>query len=1111
MTSLVGGKLSKKTKLNHIIAIYVYSVELDFMHHFLRDPQIRYIRSDFFQKVSEKKLKHKHQMEQEDVMETTGDGSINLLISGFCELTAENCCWLIHPFFSRWKTKKVSEFSLISKLNKSYNSAPEEDLVACGRPIHVSVMLQDDISPLDWGRWEINERSLLNLSEYVSPESNLLSVSDVSNAPLTFDGVIPFLNVCGDILRHRNVHSDQLPEEDTQVDISNRIMLSIRKQIRRQKIVVPYQLHHLTDGCLWTNKYQPGKGVEVCGNNEAVKFLVEWLASWHERCLQEAKGRTSKTICIDEDSDESLYENDSDSENDEASRRNVLLVTGPVGCGKTAAIYACAKELGFHVIEVNASDVRNGAHIKQKFGEAMDSQAIELCSVEEIAGLNKKDGLPFIKSSTNPEAIASKDGDLKQALTLCESTNIKCPGNSFENQSSTCRVANRNLFLFEDMDAIFHEDRGLITTIMQLAETSKRPIILTTNSKYPNLPHALDKVVVAFTRPSTEELLACICLICSAEGAHVSPRLLEQLINTCQGDIRKTILLLQFWCQGEKGRPDRNMQLTYSPLQFDLDAAHWVIESFLPWSFPCELSLKVEEEISNTVSSLLENQGIIHSFTKEDITVSIDTPRNIATGTGEDAMMKNVCPSFQYNESSTPINDSMGFSDALGSLLTSPDGSFKHKSGTILSSESADLYASDTNLDINTHVMRFPQPMEDANCTNSCADLFVESAALSSDSFMIDKIASSSHVCNTYTSTCTPELSVVPETEISNRDGFPSTTVNSPDFSSRLVDFSLNNSGSELPVSQEDVDHVEESILVADEDPMSKFANIDELDRESVHGNEEPDASQIEGDVGLSRGYQIMDECSCAGFSLELMPVDRSLSHPIIHSVNEKWKKLRSCQEDLRLHMTSAQKDALNILDLTSGLTNLISDADILLGRCQLLTSDVLELSETPHDELCSSSWYDEHLEMASTFSQHGLCLYASKAMRSPSTLRHENPLHLAQEMLAANTCSMALGKRLSLKNTLKLESKLCNALRPIIPTRSLMTLQSQALHEYASSLSLISKTENSRLSGGKDHPRSHRRAQASRHYLSSLPGALTPEDVELFAGYGCFGSLDFR
>lgn len=49
---------------------------------------------------------------------------------------------LIHPFFSSWKTKKVSDFSLISKVNKGYNSGPEEDLVDCCPPIHVSVVLQ---------------------------------------------------------------------------------------------------------------------------------------------------------------------------------------------------------------------------------------------------------------------------------------------------------------------------------------------------------------------------------------------------------------------------------------------------------------------------------------------------------------------------------------------------------------------------------------------------------------------------------------------------------------------------------------------------------------------------------------------------------------------------------------------------------------------------------------------------------------------------------------------------------------------------------------------------------------------------------------------------------
>ena len=75
-----------------------------------------------------------------------------------------------------------------------------------------------------------------------------------------------------------------------------------------------------------------------------------------------------------------------------------------------------------------------------------------------------------------------------------------------------------------------------------------------------------------------------------------------------------------------------------------------------------------------------------------------------------------------------------------------------------------------------------------------------------------------------------------------------------------------------------------------------------------------------------------------------------------------------------------------------------------------------MEPSEIPHDEPCSSAWYDEHLKMSSIFSQHGLSLYASKAVTSSSNFCYESSFHLAHEMLAASTRSVALGKLLSHK-----------------------------------------------------------------------------------------------
>lgn len=42
----------------------------------------------------------------------------------------------------------------------------------------------------------------------------------------------------------------------------------------------------------------------------------------------------------------------------------------------------------------------------------------------------------------------------------------------------------KTLILFEDVDATLYEDHGFIATIQQLAETAKRPMILTSNSKF---------------------------------------------------------------------------------------------------------------------------------------------------------------------------------------------------------------------------------------------------------------------------------------------------------------------------------------------------------------------------------------------------------------------------------------------------------------------------------------------------------------------------------------------------------------------------------------------------------------------------------------------------
>lgn len=76
--------------------------------------------------------------------------------------------------------------------------------------------------------------------------------------------------------------------------------------------------------------------LQVCGNDEAVSFLSDWLHQWHERRYKPRKEtckRDTRVMQDDDDDDYMCSDSDYDSEdmNEEDSLQNVLLITGPTG------------------------------------------------------------------------------------------------------------------------------------------------------------------------------------------------------------------------------------------------------------------------------------------------------------------------------------------------------------------------------------------------------------------------------------------------------------------------------------------------------------------------------------------------------------------------------------------------------------------------------------------------------------------------------------------------------------------------------------------------------------------------------------------------------------
>ncbi|KAL6962142.1 hypothetical protein U1Q18_037096 [Sarracenia purpurea var. burkii] len=237
-------------------------------------------------------------------------------------------------------------------------------------------------------------------------------------------------------------------------------------------------------------------------------------------------------------------------------------------CGKSAAIYACAKEQGFHVIEVNASDWRTRALVMQRFEGGVESYCIQR-TLQTPPSLESKCVPKPSPVASNVTTMQGFDCEVTELIQLSDedgSQNATVKPGEFvckEYRTASDQTESKSLILFEDVDAILSEDHGLIATIQKLAETAKRPIILTSNSQNPVLPNSLDRLELCFNRPSLMELFCHVYMVCAAEKAKIQPCLMERLIGYSQGDIRKTIMYLQFWCQGQRQRKGKSYENTY--------------------------------------------------------------------------------------------------------------------------------------------------------------------------------------------------------------------------------------------------------------------------------------------------------------------------------------------------------------------------------------------------------------------------------------------------------------------------------------------------------------------------------------------------------------------
>jgi len=204
---------------------------------------------------------------------------------------------------------------------------------------------------------------------------------------------------------------------------------------------------------LWVEKYRPKKIEDIIGNEEAKATFIEWL---------KGKRRSKKAV----------------------------LLYGPPGVGKTALANAAAKEFGFIIIEMNASDTRSEK------------------AINEIA-----------KPATSFVALDTFSGESKGSL----------------------------LFLDEVDGIAGNEDRGGVNAIIKIVEESRVPVIMAANDPDIDKLRPLKKLclLIRFQPIRIPLIIALLQKICLLEHVKAEFEALERIAQNSKGDVRSAINDLQ--------------------------------------------------------------------------------------------------------------------------------------------------------------------------------------------------------------------------------------------------------------------------------------------------------------------------------------------------------------------------------------------------------------------------------------------------------------------------------------------------------------------------------------------------------------------------------------
>ncbi|KAE9394078.1 P-loop containing nucleoside triphosphate hydrolase protein [Gymnopus androsaceus JB14] len=251
------------------------------------------------------------------------------------------------------------------------------------------------------------------------------------------------------------------------------------------------------DDTLWVDRYRPKTFTDLMGNDRVAREALEWLKQWDKCVFGKSKGKKRRR-----DEEENFDANDPH----QRPKQRILLLSGPPGLGKTTLAHVIAKQAGYEVMEINASDARSGQIVDDRIRPMLETGYTVKSSKPVLVIIDEIDG-----------ATGAGDNSSSFIHKLVQLTQDRARKKGRSSQPGEKRTILRPIIcICNDINA---------SSLAKLR------------------PHAAQ---LRFQKPADVHTVKRLREICIIEGLKAETRALSTLVAVAKGDLRGCLNTLQF-------------------------------------------------------------------------------------------------------------------------------------------------------------------------------------------------------------------------------------------------------------------------------------------------------------------------------------------------------------------------------------------------------------------------------------------------------------------------------------------------------------------------------------------------------------------------------------